>query len=163
MISTEPDRFTRWAFALCCSKKALRDVRKAGGHAAAVELGRGRDGAVLGHAHCQSAVADAQVEPVGQLGAAFGQQVAAGDAHVDGPLGTQHGNVLGAQKGDVDRHFAAAGEQAALLAAKAQAGLLEQLAGDFRQTAFAGDPDSQIIHGVPVGGCVDGPGEPPGD
>ena len=52
------------------------------------------------------------------------------------------------KKGDVDRHFAAAGEQAALLAAKAQAGLFQQLAGDFGQSAFAGNADPQIIHEV---------------
>ena len=76
--------------------------------------------------------------------AAFGHQVAAGDAHVDGPFGTQHGNVVGAQEGDVDRHLAAAGEQAALLAAKAQAGLFEQLAGHLGQPAFAGNADAKI-------------------
>ena len=66
------------------------------------------------------------------VGADLGHQVAAGDAHVDRPFGAQHGNVFGAQKRDVDRHVAAAGEQAAILPAKIEPRFFQQLAGQLR-------------------------------
>ena len=99
---------------------------------------------ILGHADRQSAIPDAQGEPGRHLSAAFGHQVAAGDAQVDGFLGAQHGNVFGPQKGDIDRHLAAARKQAPLLTAKAQARLFQEFAGDFCQSPLTGDADPQI-------------------
>ena len=123
-------------------QKRLGDVGKAGRHAVAGQAGGTGEPAILGHAQGQAAFADFQIQPVDQLGAALGDQIAAGDAHVDGPFGTQDGNVLGAQKGDVDRHFAATGEQAPLLPAETQAGLFQQFGRHFGQTPLAGDSDS---------------------
>ena len=128
------------------AQKRLRDMRKARGHAATVKLLGGRDLALLGHTHGQSTFAHSEVEPTSQRDAAFGQQIAARDSHVDGALGTQDRDVLGAQKGDVDRHFAAASKQASLGASKAQASFFQKLASHVGQPAFTGNPDSQIIH-----------------
>ena len=73
-------------------------------------------------------------------------QVAAGDAEVDGAFGAQDGNVVGAEERDVDRHVADAGEQAALLAAEAEAGFDQQLGGEFGEAALARNADAEV-HG----------------
>ena len=104
-------------------------------------------GRIVGHAEGQLALADAQLQAREHVRAGFGQEVAAGDAHVDRAFGAEDGDVVGAEEGDIDRHLADAGEQAPLLAAKAQAGLLEQLGGLVAQAAFAGNTDTQIGHG----------------
>ena len=136
---------------MCSFRYAPRDVGKARGDALAGELRRVGDGRIVGHAEGQLAAADAQLQPREHVGAGFGDQVAAGDAHVDRPFGTEDGDVVGPQEGDVDRHLADAGKQAPLLPAEAQPGLLEQLAGQFAEPAFAGNADAQIGHGNSTG------------
>ena len=90
------------------------------------------DVAVVGHAERQAAIAEAEREPRGDVDARFVDQVAAGDAQVDRPFGTEHGDVVGAEERDVDRHVAHAGEQAPLLAAKLEAGFDQAARRRFR-------------------------------
>ncbi len=105
----------------------LGDARKACGNAAAGEVARLANGAILRHAHRQSPIAHSQRQAANEIDAGFGNEVAAGDSHVDRAFGTQDGDVVGAEKRHLDRHIADAGKQAALLPAKLESGSDQQL------------------------------------
>ena len=112
-----------WASTLDAGPDTLGDVGETRGDAAAGQVVGLLDVAVVGHADRQPPVAHPEREPVRELHAGFFNQIAARDAHVDGAFGTQHGNVVGAEERDIDRHVAHAGEQSALLPAEVEAGL----------------------------------------
>ncbi len=120
-----------------------RDPREAGGNPLASELPRIGHGGVVGDTEGQSAGADAEIEPVDELLAALGHEVGTGDAQIDRSLGRQHRDVVGSQEDHFDRHAAAEREQAPLIAAEGDAGVIEQLRGDFREASLAGNADSQ--------------------
>src|SRR5262245_432006 len=104
-------------------EKVVRHAGEACGDAAAVQLARRSNLRVFRNANGQTAFADSEFQPGDDVDTGFGDQIAAGNAHVDGPLGTKYGDVFRPQKGDFDWHFADAGKETAFLAAKAEAGL----------------------------------------
>ena len=120
-----------------------RDPGKAGGDPLAGELTGIGHGRVFGDTERQPAGADAEVKPVDELFTALGHEVGTGDAEINRTLGREHGNVVGAQKDHLDRHAPAQREQAPLVAAKGDAGVVEQLRGDFCEASLAGNTDPQ--------------------
>jgi hypothetical protein len=91
----------------------LGDPRKTCGDPRAVQLGGATERAVVGHADRQTASADSQFHALEDVHAAFGNQVCAGHSHVDRPFGAKHGDVVGAQKRDLDGQVLTAGKQTA--------------------------------------------------
>jgi hypothetical protein len=122
------------------------DVRETGGDAGAGEIAHALGGTGFRDANRQPAFADAEIEARGDVDVRLGDEVAAGNSHVDRAFGTEDGDVFRAEKRDVDRQFADAGEQASLLAAIAEAGLLKEFAGDLGEAAFAGDAEAEVGH-----------------
>src|SRR5262245_35819138 len=116
-------------FRLVITEILLRDVRKARSHALAVQVSRFCHWRVFRDTERQLASADTQLQTRDDVGSRLGDQVAAADAHVDGPFGAKDGDIVGAEESDVYRHFADAGEETSLLTPEGEPGLLEQLAG----------------------------------
>ena len=120
-----------------------RDPWEARGDPFARKLTGFGHGGVIRDAESQPAGADAEVEPVHERRTALGHQVGTGDAEIDRPFGREHRDVVGPQEDHLDRHAAAECEQAPFVAAKGDAGVVEQLRGDFCEASLAGNSDPQ--------------------
>ena len=142
-----------WAASLCRSKYAWVTRGKLVAMRRPARSRRLTNVAILRHADRQLPIAHPQRQPADEIDAGFGNEVAAGDAHVDRAFGTQDRDVVGAEKRDFDRHIADAGKQAALLPAKLESGSDQQLGRHLGQPALARNANAKIVSHRKDAGC----------
>ena len=93
--------------------------------------------------------AEAQAQHLFGLGARVAEQVATGDADVEGALADVERDVARAQVEELAAVLGVGERELLGVGALAVAGLLEDLGGRDRQGALVGDGDSEQGHGVP--------------
>ena len=102
----------------------------------------------------EPAAPEAEVDGLLGLGAGVEQQVAPGDADVEGALPDVQGDVAGAQVEELDVVLGVDERELLGVVALAVAGLAQDLRGRLRQAALVGDGDAQRRARGPGRGCA---------